>query len=78
MAPPFFALIPRYENYFREDEFDHASVAPTVKTLAVFRDPSAVARAASALAWHPDGPARIAVAYAVPHFQARLKGRGLY
>lgn len=59
-----------YETYFSSVSDSIESDVPTAKTLNVFRDPNAVKRAASSIAFYPDSGNKIAVAYSHLHFQA--------
>ncbi len=38
-------------------------MAPSARTIGVLRDPNEPKREATSVAWHPDGPGKIAVAY---------------
>jgi len=59
-----------YEEYFDAKETDHSSEPPLAKGLAVFRDPSSVARPATSVNWHPEASSgKIAVSYSVLNFQ---------
>ena len=58
-----------YEQYFTGPEtLSVASEPPSVKSVAVFKDPSPVKRTVTAINWHPDGT-KVAVAYSVLKFQ---------
>lgn len=63
-----------YEEYFSgyKPLLDHASVPPSAKGLAVFRDPCDIRRTATTIDWQPSSSyseARIAVAYSILKFQ---------
>lgn len=59
-----------YEEYFDEKETDHSSEPPLAKGLAVFRDPSSVARTATSVNWNPEASSgKIAVSYSILNFQ---------
>lgn len=63
-----------YEEYFSDYEplLDHASVPPSARTLAVFRDRQDVRRTATTIDWQPSSSfneQRIAVAYSILKFQ---------
>jgi dynein intermediate chain 2 len=58
-----------YETYFNDATPDHSSEPPSAKTLAVFRDPNATKRTATAISWYPDGARKLAVAYSILDFQ---------
>jgi len=63
-----------YEEYFAgyKPLLDHASVPPSAKGLAVFRDPCDIRRTATTIDWQPSSSyseARIAVAYSILKFQ---------
>lgn len=58
-----------YEDYFLEDNEEHASDPPSCKTVSVFRDPNEIKRAATKISWHPEGPEKLAVSYAIMEFQ---------
>jgi len=63
-----------YEEYFSgyKPLMDHASVPPSAKGLAVFRDPCNVRRSATTIDWQPStsfNEARIAVSYSILKFQ---------
>lgn len=60
-----------YEDYFEaQEEIDVAVPAQSAKTTCVFRDPNPVKRSATKISWHPEGPNKMAVSYAVLQFQA--------
>jgi dynein intermediate chain 2 len=60
-----------YGDYFADAHVgvDYSSEPPNAKGLAVFRDPSDVPRFATSIDWHPEGPQKIAVSYAILNFQ---------
>eukprot|EP00753_Platysulcus_tardus_P013920 PLAT3915.2.p1 GENE.PLAT3915.2~~PLAT3915.2.p1 ORF type:complete len:615 (+),score=308.80 PLAT3915.2:91-1935(+) len=58
-----------YEEYFSGEVIDHSGEPPSAKGLAVFRDPNPVKRTATSICWHPEGPAKVAVAYSILNFQ---------
>lgn len=71
-----------YEDYFVNNGDESANLVsqgfsnrssdpPSARGLAVFRDPSKIARMVSSIDWHPDGPCngRIAVSYSIMNFQ---------
>jgi dynein intermediate chain 2 len=58
-----------YEQYFQgPDLFAVASEPPSMKNIAVFKDPSPVKRTVTSINWHPEGN-KIAVAYSILKFQ---------
>lgn len=58
-----------FEEYFADNEETHARDPPSCKTVAVFKDPNKMSRAANRISWHPDGSGKLAVAYSVLEFQ---------
>ncbi|KAK9846621.1 hypothetical protein WJX81_007768 [Elliptochloris bilobata] len=74
------AALDLYEVYFADAPPDAAVGAPSMKTLTVLKDPAPLpagaraSRGAQAIAWHPDGSRRVAVAYSVLEFQAQPAG----
>lgn len=58
-----------YENFFEGLHVDHTSEPPSMKGLAVFRDPSDIKRTATSIDWHPDRNGKFAVSYSVVSFQ---------
>lgn len=58
-----------YEDFFEGINTDHSSEPPSVKGLAVFRDPSDIKRTATSIDWHPDGNSKVAISYSVMSFQ---------
>lgn len=58
-----------FEEYFQDNVENHARDPPSCKTVAVFKDPNKVHRAANKISWHPDGGGKLAVAYSVLQFQ---------
>lgn len=58
-----------FETYFAQSDYEHEAEPPSSKTVVVFRDPNDIKRAASKISWHPDGPEKLAVAYAITNFQ---------
>lgn len=59
-----------YEDYFTSDTLEtHSAEVPSARTLAVFRDPNAIKRAATKISWHPDGASKLAVSYSIMQFQ---------
>lgn len=58
-----------FEDYFQEVVEEYASEPPSCKTVAVFRDPNEIKRAATKISWHPDLANKVAVSYAIMDFQ---------
>lgn len=58
-----------FEEYFQEVEEEYASEPPSCRTLAVFKDPNDIKRAATKIAWHPDLANKVAVCYSIKQFQ---------
>ncbi len=57
-----------YGGYFTQPD-NRITMAPSARTTNVFRDPNTIKRSISGIAWHPDGPTKIAVSYAILEFQ---------
>jgi dynein intermediate chain 2 len=61
-----------FEKYYSEadaTEDNIVSEPPSAKTVSVFRDQSTTPREATSISWHPEGPHKLAVSYAVMQFQ---------
>ncbi|XP_074647572.1 dynein intermediate chain 3, ciliary-like isoform X2 [Tubulanus polymorphus] len=58
-----------YEEYFDDIESDLSEEQPSAKTINVFRDPNEIKRTATHISWFPDGPRKLAIAYATMEFQ---------
>merc|ERR1740130_21300 len=43
-----------FEDYFQQVEEEYSAEPPSCKTVAVFRDPNEIKRAANKISWHPD------------------------
>lgn len=59
------------EYYGGQDDQEHFAAVepPSTKTVSVFRDQSEVTREATSITWHPEGPHKLAVSYAIMQFQ---------
>lgn len=67
-----------FEDYFDEVEVEaFANEPPSAKTVAVFRDPNDVKRAATKISWHPDNANKLAVSYSILQFQQMPKNMPL-
>uniref|UniRef100_A0A061RDX4 Dynein intermediate chain 2, axonemal n=1 Tax=Tetraselmis sp. GSL018 TaxID=582737 RepID=A0A061RDX4_9CHLO len=64
-----------YEEYWGGKGADHSHEPPSVKTITVFRDPNAIKRGVSYIAWHPD-PAvgKVVASYSILEFQQQPEG----
>ncbi|XP_065804353.1 dynein axonemal intermediate chain 2 isoform X2 [Labrus bergylta] len=60
-----------YQEYLEEEEEEEEEnqVAPSAKTINVFRDPNELKRTVTGLSWHPDGGRKLAAAYSCLEFQ---------
>ena len=63
-----------YQNFFTDKVVDHSSEPPSAKTVCVLRDPNEIKRTATQICWHPDGSAKLAVAYSTMAFQKMPDG----
>lgn len=68
--------IDMFEEYFPGETAENGAEALSLKTLTLFRRPqstntNSMTAAVSSLSWHPDGPGKIAVSYAVPGLSTR-------
>lgn len=66
-----------YEAYFDGLAVDHSSEVPSAKTMTCFKDPAAIKRNASFMAWHPDGLPKLLVSYSILAFQQQPAGMPL-
>ncbi|XP_060914827.1 dynein axonemal intermediate chain 2 [Labrus mixtus] len=60
-----------FQEYLEEEEEEEEEnqVAPSAKTINVFRDPNELKRTVTGLSWHPDGGRKLAAAYSCLEFQ---------
>jgi dynein intermediate chain 2 len=58
-----------FEDYFQQVEQEYATEPPACKTVAVFRDPNEIKRAATKISWHPELANKVAVSYSILQFQ---------
>lgn len=59
-----------FEEYFLDEESEHQVENLSTKTLMLFKDQSdGVKRSVSEISWHPEGPTKAAVSYAITRFQ---------
>jgi len=58
----------KYDPGERDSEVETQIQPPSIKGIAVFRDPTPVKRSVSSIDWHPDGT-RFAVSYSIMTFQ---------
>jgi hypothetical protein len=71
-----------YEDYFAGLAADHSAEPPSAATVTAFRDPrgafsGAPRRAANCVSWHPDGAAKVVIAYSNLGFQRQPAGVAL-
>ncbi len=62
-----------YGCYFTAPD-TRLSATPGACTTNVLRDPNPHKRSVASVSWHPDGPTKVAVAYAILEFQNAPKG----
>lgn len=61
-----------YEEYYEGEEGeDFSSTPPSMKAIAVMKDPNDLKRSAQKIAWQPGSRTRMGVAYAIMNFQDR-------
>lgn len=58
-----------FEHYFHAEEPDHLPESLTMKTVALFKDPSDEKRSVTKICWHPEGPTKIVGSYSNLRFQ---------
>ncbi|CAE8709077.1 unnamed protein product [Polarella glacialis] len=58
-----------FEHYFQLEEPDHLPENLTMKTVAIFKDPSDEKRSVTKIGWHPEGPTKIVGSYSNLRFQ---------
>lgn len=58
-----------FEEYFYKEEAEKFVENLSTKTLMLFKDPGPIKRSVSKISWHPEGPTKLAVAYANLRFQ---------
>jgi dynein intermediate chain 2 len=58
-----------FEHYFEDEECDHLQESLSLKTVALFKDPSEEKRSVTKVGWHPEGPTKICAAYSNLRFQ---------
>jgi len=58
-----------FEHYFQLEEPDHLPENLTMKTVALFKDPSDEKRSVTKIGWHPEGPTKIVGSYSNLRFQ---------
>jgi dynein intermediate chain 2 len=58
-----------FEQYFYHVDKEYANELPSCKTVAVFKDPNEIKRAATCISWHPEDSNKIAVSYSILQFQ---------
>jgi len=58
-----------FEHYFHLEEPEHLPENLTMKTVALFKDPSDEKRSVTKICWHPEGPTKIIGSYSNLRFQ---------
>jgi dynein intermediate chain 2 len=58
-----------FEHYFHGEEPEHLPENLTMKTIALFKDPSDEKRSVTKIGWHPEGPTKIVGSYSNLRFQ---------
>jgi len=58
-----------FEHYFHLEEPEHLPENLTMKTVALFKDPSDEKRSVTKIGWHPEGPTKIVCSYSNLRFQ---------
>lgn len=59
-----------FEEYFEDEVSEHIVETLSTKTLMLFKDQNDVCkRSVSEISWHPEGPTKVAVSYAISRFQ---------
>ena len=59
-----------FEEYFHGEDPEFMSEPITTKTVMIFKDPNAIKRAVTKIAWHPEASElRVGTAYAQLRFQ---------
>lgn len=58
-----------FEIYFQGEEPDHLPENLTMKTVALFKDPSEEKRSVTKIGWHPEGPTKLVGSYSNLRFQ---------
>jgi len=58
-----------FEIYFKDQEPDHVPEQLTMKTVALFKDPSDETRSITKIGWHPEGPTKLVASYSNLKFQ---------
>jgi dynein intermediate chain 2, axonemal len=58
-----------FEIYFQDQEPEHLPENLSVKTLALFKDPSEEKRSVTKIGWHPEGPTKLVGSYSNLRFQ---------
>jgi len=63
------STIDLFEHYFHLEEPDFLPESLTMKTVAVFKDPSDEKRSITKIGWHPEGPTKLVGSYSNLRFQ---------
>jgi len=58
-----------FEHYFHGEEPEHLPENLTMKTVALFKDPSDEKRSVTKISWHPEGPTKLVGSYSNLRFQ---------
>eukprot|EP00927_Polykrikos_kofoidii_P047206 TRINITY_DN4130_c0_g2_i1.p1 TRINITY_DN4130_c0_g2~~TRINITY_DN4130_c0_g2_i1.p1 ORF type:complete len:575 (-),score=107.07 TRINITY_DN4130_c0_g2_i1:465-2189(-) len=58
-----------FEHYFHKEEPEHLPELLTMKTIALFKDPSDEKRSVTKISWHPEGPTKLVGSYSCLRFQ---------
>eukprot|EP00746_Dinoflagellata_sp_MGD_P124571 gnl/MRDRNA2_/MRDRNA2_59169_c0_seq2.p1 gnl/MRDRNA2_/MRDRNA2_59169_c0~~gnl/MRDRNA2_/MRDRNA2_59169_c0_seq2.p1 ORF type:complete len:574 (-),score=114.24 gnl/MRDRNA2_/MRDRNA2_59169_c0_seq2:23-1744(-) len=58
-----------FQHYFLDEEPDHIPENLSMKSIALFKDPSDEKRSVTKIGWHPEGPTKIVGSYSNLRFQ---------
>eukprot|EP00746_Dinoflagellata_sp_MGD_P124570 gnl/MRDRNA2_/MRDRNA2_59169_c0_seq1.p1 gnl/MRDRNA2_/MRDRNA2_59169_c0~~gnl/MRDRNA2_/MRDRNA2_59169_c0_seq1.p1 ORF type:complete len:574 (-),score=112.18 gnl/MRDRNA2_/MRDRNA2_59169_c0_seq1:23-1744(-) len=58
-----------FQHYFLDEEPDHIPENLSMKSVALFKDPSDEKRSVTKIGWHPEGPTKIVGSYSNLRFQ---------
>jgi len=58
-----------FEHYFHLEEPEHLPENLTMRTVALFKDPSDETRSVTKIGWHPEGPTKLVGSYSNLRFQ---------